>query len=288
MMEKYYRFAGVDIAVAIPREWMYREDRSLAPFRTEQAEHPHRFTFEIVDALPAPEGKLLAAAPNFLVYSRETAQVRYIGSVARGWEDAYLRAEHLGKHHRVQLRRQTYTAGIGTHTVLEALAAEHLVARNSGFVFHCAYISRNGRAILFTAPSGTGKSTQAELWRKHRGAKILNGDRAVIRLQEGRLYACGIPFAGSSDYCENVTLPIEAIVYLSQAPVTGIRKLRGYEAFQKIWEGVSVNTWDREDMEQVSAAAQQAAQLPVYHLACTPDESAVLALERELGRLVNP
>ena len=99
----------------------------------------------------------------------------------------------------------------------------------------------------------------------------------------------GIPFAGSSTYCKNRSLPIEAIVHLGQAPVTTIRRMRGYESFCRIWEGVSVNTWDKEDVELVSDVVQKVAeQIPVFHMPCTPDESAVIVLEQELRKLENP
>ena len=96
----------------------------------------------------------------------------------------------------------------------------------------------------------------------------------------------GIPFAGSSPYCKNRRLPIRAIVYLGQAKETSIRILQGYEAFSKIWEGVSVNTWDKEDVELVSGAVQEVArQVSIFHMPCTPDESAVIALEDALRKL---
>ena len=236
-----------------------------------------------MDSLPEPQGILILEQPNFSLYQIPEGHVRYIGG-----QNSYIRAEHLGKLHKVQVKRKTHSDYIGVKTVLESIEVEHLIARNNGFVFHCSYIDHNGKAILFTAPSGTGKSTQADLWAKYRGTEIINGDRAAIRLAEGKPLAEGIPFAGSSQYCKNRSLPIEAIVYLGQAPKTTIRKIRGYEAFAKIWEGVSVNTWDREDMESVSEMVQKvAAQIPIYHMPCTPDESAVLALEEALRKQVS-
>lgn len=284
MMEKrYYRFAGVDIQVEIPPEAFYDNERHLADFAVDSVEDPHRFCYEIVETLPAPEEPLIADMPGFSVHKIPGGHVRYIGG-----SNAYVRAEHMGKIHRILVRKNEYTDRVGVKTALESMEVEHLIAQNHGVVFHCAYIEHNGKAILFTAPSGTGKSTQADLWAKYRGTEIINGDRAAVRLADGVLMAEGIPFAGSSQYCKNRSLPIEAIVYLGQAPKTTIRKLRGYEAFAKIWEGVSVNTWDKEDMELVSEVVQQAAaNVPVFHLPCTPDESAVIALEQELGKLVS-
>lgn len=284
-MEKYYRFAGVEVMVRIPDERMYEHDRTLKAFAVDTVTDPHRFDFEITDTLSPPSGICIVRDGGCQVYEDDAWSVRYIGSVQNSWDQGYLRAAHRNKEHRIQLKASSFPGRIGVHTVLNALGAEHLIARADGFVFHCSYIEREGRAILFTAPSGTGKSTQADLWNSLRGAEILNGDRAAVRIADGEILAEGIPFAGSSQYCKNRSLPIDAIVYLGQAPVTTIRRLRGYAAFARIWEGVSVNTWDKRDLELVSEAVQQVAQrIPLFHLTCTPDESAVTALEQALRK----
>ena len=282
-MERHYRFAGIEITVSVSDDDGYNDGKTLSAFRTEQVTaEPHLFEFELVDELtPPPKGTVVTTQPGYTVFADGSRQIRYFGVQS----DPNIRAVYDGKKHQIQVKKSLHIQTISARTVLNAIAPEHLVARNHGFLFHCAYIDNGGKAILFTAPSGTGKSTQAALWAEHRGAEIVNGDRAAVRLAEGVLLAEGIPFAGSSSYCNNKSLPIQAIVYLGQAPKTTIRKLRGYEAFSKIWEGVSVDTWDKTDMESASAVVQQAAAiLPVYHLTCTPDESAVSALEEALRK----
>lgn len=282
-MEKNYSFAGLDISIHIPRERMFEEERHLAPFRAESGDAPHRFTFSLVDALSPPEGECLHAAPGFREYGAGALTLRYIGAVEGGWENAYIRAAHQGKEHHIQLLSNHFPGRIGVKTVLNALATEHLVVEANGVVFHSACIQHDDQAILFTAPSGTGKSTQAELWRALRGAAIRNGDRCVMRWVGSRALACGLPFAGSSVYCDNFSLPLAAVVYLRQAPQTSIRPLTGYEAFSRLWEGCSVNTWNRGDLGAVSELVMDiAGSVPVYELSCTPDESAVLALEAVL------
>lgn len=283
-MDKYYRFAGVEVAVRIPDEWMYPHDRQLAPFCVAHVSAPHIFCFEPVESLTAPTGEPETIIPGMRTYREGKNDVRYIGLVEEDWQRAYLRVVHGEKESHVQVKVSKNITHIGVKTVLNAMGAEHLVAKAGGVLFHCAYIDYRGKGILFTAPSGTGKSTQAELWAQYRGAEIINGDRAAVCVRDG-VFAEGIPFCGSSSYCNNRTLPLAAIVYLSQAPETNIRKLRGREAFAKIWEGISVNTWITKDMEAVSGAVARAAmEIPVYHLACTPDESAVIALEEAMRK----
>lgn len=280
MTNRYYQFAGLEFQIEILEACVYTEERNLASFRVDAVEDPHKFVFTYVEELTEPKGEPYVKTPSFALYGNPEEHIRYIGGAA-----PYIRADHKDKQHFVQVKKNPYNERIGVKTVLESLEIEHLVARNYGYVFHCAYIDYRGKAILFTAPSETGKSTQADLWHTHRGAEIINGDRAVVRLVDGVLMAEGIPFSGSSTYCNKRSLPVAAIVYLGQAPQTTIRKMRGYEAFSKIWEGISANTWDKTDMERVSYVVQKTAEaIPMFHLPCTPDESAIIVLEEALRK----
>ena len=283
MITKNYCFAGVEIQIMAPEQLIYTDDRYLAPFAVDSVTDPHIFTFETADTLPEPCGICVVKKPGYIVYQQDNVSTRYIGTVTKGWENAYIWARHCGKDHKIKLRKSDIPDRMGTHTVLSSIAAEHLITQADGVIFHCSYIEYNGKAILFTAPSETGKSTQADLWNKYRGADIVNGDRASIRLIDGKLYAAGIPFAGSSSHCYNRTLPLAAIVYLGQAPETSVSRLKGYQAFAKVWEGVSVNTWNKEDMEKATAIVKNIAEtVPVFYMPCTPDENAVIALEKAL------
>ena len=75
---------------------------------------------------------------------------------------------------------------------------EQLLLEHRAFQLHASVIDWQGQGILFSAPSGTGKSTQADLWQTHAGATILNGDRAVIRWLDSQYRVYGSPYAGSS------------------------------------------------------------------------------------------
>ena len=280
-MKKYYSFAGVEVEIDIPAPWMYENERHLASFGVASVDDPYVFQFELVEQMLPPESECVYHASGMQVYADG---VRYHGSVAESWDLAYAQILCSGRHHRVLLDKSQCPGRVGVSAVLTALGAEHLIARAGGFVFHSSYIEVGGKAILFTAPSETGKSTQADLWHRLRGAAIHNGDRSAVRWVNGGAYACGIPFAGSSSYCENVTLPLSAIVYLKQAPQTTIRRLKGAEAFRRVWEGCSVNTWDRTDVALISETVTKIlSAVPVLELACTPDESAIIALEGVLS-----
>ena len=284
-MKKLYSFAGIEICLDIPDSLMYTEERGLAEFSVDRVNNPFLYQFDIVDELMPPEGDLISNTGAYRIYRNDSHLSKFVGFVGESSAKAYGRVDYDGKSHRVQILRSAISERIPVHVVLNILGIEHLAAKSGGFVFHCSYISFDDGAILFTAPSGVGKSTQAELWAKHRGAEIINGDRAAVHVRNGIVYAEGIPFSGSSEFCKNRILPVKAIVYLTQAQRTSIHPLSGFEAFAKIWQGISADTWNREDMEVVSKAAQETASLiPIYHLACTPDVSAVVAVEQAIER----
>lgn len=279
-MEKYYRFAGLELLIDLPDDKMYTDQQMLEPFQVERVTKPHSFRFRLVSALEPPEGECAHVHDRFRVYRDAAREIRYFGAVGDGWEKAYARVVHQGFNHEVTLVARRFPDFVGANIVMNCLAAEHLIARSGGFILHSSFVDIGGKAILFTAPSGTGKSTQAGLWEKLRGATVINGDRAAICLENHIPMACGIPYAGSSGICHNATLPLAAVVYLSQTENTTIRRLHGFAAFRAIWEGCSVNTWNEEDTKRVSGIVERiVSTVPVFHLACRPDESAVLALE---------
>lgn len=285
MMEKYYCFGGIELAVQIPQAYMYREELQLAAFRVEQVQEPHLYRARVVPALEPPAGQELARLPGGRVYAADGGYVRYHGAGDRDAGQAFMRAEHRGRFHEITLRADMISDRISARLVLNGLDVEHLAATVGGVVLHGSCIRREDSAVVFTAPSGTGKSTQAALWRTHRGAEIINGDRILLRPEKGRIHAAGLPFSGSSRDCRNTMLPLAAVVYLKQAPVNMLRRLRGAEAFRRIWEGCSVNAWNRGDVEAAAGLVESLlGQTAVYELACTPDESAVAALEQQLKK----
>ena len=125
------------------------------------------------------------------------------------------------------MKASAFLMCVGGKTVLNSLAVEHLGAQNGGIVLHSSFVEYNKKGILFTAPSDTGKSTRTNLWHKHRGAGIINGDRSAICATEGGIVSYGTPFAGSSNICLKKILPLAAVVCLKQAPQNHIRRLVG-------------------------------------------------------------
>ncbi len=150
-------------------------------------------------------------------------------------------------------------------------------------LMHASFIDIGGSAVLFSAPCGTGKSTQAELWRVHRNAEVINGDKAGVYLKDGKAFAGGVPFCGTSKICHNKNLPLKAIVLLSQGKENLVRELTGFEALQAVINNIYLDLLAPSEKQMcIDFVIELLKKVKVFSLECTPDERAVEALEKVL------
>lgn len=168
--------------------------------------------------------------------------------------------------------------------ISDHIGMETLFLRKNCLMLHAAFIRWQGKGILFTAPSGTGKSTQAELWKKYEGADILNGDRAAVRRDEvGCWQAYGLPYAGSSGIYRNEKAPVSVVVVLRQAEENRIRQLGMLEIIQKLYPETTVHQWEPDFIEKaLTLLTELAGEVPIYLLECRPDRGAVEAVKNVL------
>lgn len=158
------------------------------------------------------------------------------------------------------------------------LGIEPLVLSARRMIMHAACVRMHGEMILFTGPSGMGKSTQSNLWIRHLGADPVDGDKTMLRFdyESSEIEAYGSLYAGTSGINENISAPIRAIVSLQQGPDNRIRRLRMGEAYRKLYPRFLVPQWDSGMTSTAMGLIQElVTQTPVYELSCTPDERAV-------------
>lgn len=166
------------------------------------------------------------------------------------------------------------------HLGLESM----LLARNR-LCLHASCVRTRLGGILFSGPSGIGKSTQSELWCQHRGAELINGDRPILSKHAEGWLAWGSPYAGSSRCHINESCPVSAIVMLRQEKTCALRRLSPPEAFRAIWSGLTMNSWNEKLVERAVELAMELIQaVPVYEFGCTPDIRSVEFLEEALRK----
>lgn len=165
-------------------------------------------------------------------------------------------------------------------TYLETLAllrklAEILPSHNR-ILMHGASISYNEHAYLFTAPSGTGKSTHIRLWKKYLGddVKIVNGDKPFISLEnEPMIY--GSPWAGKENWHRNCKMPLKGICFVQRGTTNSIRRIEASDCLSLLFKQVYLPADTHAAGLTLELVDILIKKVPLYVLTCDMSEDAV-------------
>jgi hypothetical protein len=150
--------------------------------------------------------------------------------------------------------------------------------KNEGIQIHSSSIEFEDKAIIFSAPSGTGKSTHVALWKELYGdmVSIVNEDRPCIRYIDKVPMVCGTPWSGTSDNFTNKIVPLKAIVMLEQAKDNSMEKLPSISALPLLMPRCFMPYFDQEMMNEAMDTLERLINdVPIYLLKCRPDYEAV-------------
>lgn len=105
------------------------------------------------------------------------------------------------------------------------------------FFLHAAVVEVDGRAYAFMAKSGTGKTTHVQLWCDHfkERARIVNGDKPILRFSGEELMAYGTPWCGKEGYNINTSTPIQGMCFIERSDENSIRAMNSTEVIGKIF-----------------------------------------------------
>lgn len=166
------------------------------------------------------------------------------------------------------------TDDLREYMLMGAKYYEYLISR-SGMMLHASAVVVDGEAYLFSAPSGTGKSTHTQLWLKRfPDAYILNDDKPALFLSDSRVYAAGTPFSGKYDISVNESVPLCAIAFLARSTDNRIERIPSnralFELLNQTMRPASVELYET----LLGNIASILEKTPIYRLHCNMDVQA--------------
>ncbi len=176
---------------------------------------------------------------------------------------------------------QAFSDGYCEFVCLYRSIAEQLPAFD-GFVFHGAAVEVGGKAYIFTAPSGTGKSTHIRLWMETFGeqVRVINGDKPVLRKYGDRFTVCATPWSGKEEWQSNISAPLDAICLIRRGAENKIRPIYPSEYFDEIMRQIYVPKNGEAWLKTLSLADELAKNTRFYLLECNiSKEAARLSFE---------
>ncbi|MDO4804362.1 MAG: hypothetical protein Q4A32_06045 [Lachnospiraceae bacterium] len=143
------------------------------------------------------------------------------------------------------------------------------------FIFHGSVLAVDGRAYLFTAPSGTGKTTHTRLWMDQiPGAAVLNGDKPLLRVTEREILACGTPWQGKENYGCNMICPLEAVCILQRSGENHIEPVTMSEALAVLIQQTHRPEQPEALCRTLDLVGRMGSRVKLYRLGCNMEPEA--------------
>nr|WP_316622847.1 hypothetical protein [uncultured Ruminococcus sp.] len=176
----------------------------------------------------------------------------------------------------------------GSPYICEAVAILRVICDyiidKGGFFLHCSCLKYKDEAIIFTAPSGTGKSTHSALWRRHFGDDVvmINDDKPLVREKDGRFYIYGTPWNGKHSIGNNTSAPIRSVVFLSQAPENKATPISPIDAMALLLQQTVLPSNKAALSKLLDMLGRLVETVPMYRLGCTISDEAVTTIYQEI------
>lgn len=161
------------------------------------------------------------------------------------------------------------------------------ILRFGGMMLHSSCVEKDGFAYLFSARSGTGKSTHTHLWLENlENTRIINDDKPALLRENGIWYACGTPFSGKTDENLDVKIPVRAIVFLFRGEENKVKKLDNSMAAPLVLEQ-TINPVDKAmAINMLETLDLLLREVPVFTLHCNMEKDAAITAYNEIERLI--
>lgn len=144
-------------------------------------------------------------------------------------------------------------------------------------LFHGSAIAVDGEGYLFTAKSGTGKSTHTRLWRSVFGqrAVMVNDDKPLLRVTEEGVWVCGTPWDGKHHLSENTEVPLKGLCILERGEENEIAPVPPVLALHMLLQQSQRPAEPAKLSRLLSVIDRLADLVPIYRLKCNMDPEAV-------------
>jgi len=196
------------------------------------------------------------------------------------FEQEALRQEALEEGIKVRI----FTDPFLERTAIQRKFAEFLFDRDV-LMTHGSTVAVDGKAYLFTAKCGTGKSTHTRLWRQVFGdrAAMVNDDKPFLRIMETGVFACGSPWSGKHGLDSNITVPLQGICILERGKENRIETIAPEEALPMLLHQSYCPLESAKHARFEALAGLLAEKTHLWHMYCNMDPEAAKVSHRAMS-----
>ncbi len=204
-------------------------------------------------------------------------------------EDIILEREKATRENEIEgLPARSYTDAYLELTAVQRKITERLFDYDT-LLFHGSTVAVDDQAYLFTAKSGTGKSTHTGLWRELLGdrAIMVNDDKPFLEITKTGVIACGSPWNGKHKLGNNIQVPLKAICILERGEENRIQKIEPQEALHMLIQQSARPADPQKLGKYLELVDRLARNVRLYKMTCTPTieaaQMAYMTMAEETG-----
>lgn len=148
-----------------------------------------------------------------------------------------------------------------------------------GTTLHGSCIAYKGEGIVFSAPSGTGKSTHTSLWKKlfKDDVVFVNDDKPAIVPTSDGVFAYGTPWSGKTDLNTNIKVPLKAVVFVVRAEENSLKRLSVAEAVCYLNDQTFPPFYDKGlYVKNIDVIEEIIKKVPIWQLNCNMEDDAAI------------
>jgi len=290
-MQKFYKVAGFVFGFDIPDDhYLWKQVAQYQPFECEKEDNP-LFLIQLVEELPDVEKTKLYGGgegpgePQVFLYRSGEDWIYEMSVCSSHPICARMVADPEFKKAKLLILNPK-EALFGLNNAAMVLFA-FATAGKGTLEMHASVIANGGKAYLFLAKSGTGKSTHSSLWLKNiEGSHLMNDDNPVVRvLEDGTVMAYGSPWSGKTPCYRNEQFPVGAFVQIRRCSENKITPLSVFEAYALLFSSSSGFKADPQMADGLHSTFEKIATgCRCYVLDCRPDDEAAWVCANEVRK----
>ena len=231
---KKYNIAGIKIALDFNYDTYFKNN--LEHYRiADDATVSHGLKTSVVGHISVPKEEPAYKADERSIYRKKTEKV-LVHYNSEGIVTHKVIQDFSMKNTHIEIKEDAFEKMDEWEYIISGIYFMEIALLHKRFSLHASAIGYNGKAIVFAAPSGTGKTTHVNYWQELFGPlDIINDDKPFLYFDEGVLMAAGAPFSGKEAKNTNIALPVSAIIFLEQGTENTLKPLSTYEAFHNLY-----------------------------------------------------
>lgn len=173
------------------------------------------------------------------------------------------------------IKKNTFNEGYLESLAVYRKLVKQLLSKRV-ILFHGSLISVDGKGYLFTAKSGTGKSTHTRLWRELFGerAVMVNDDKPLLRIEQDYVRAYGTPWDGKHGLSTNMSVQIKSICILERDVNNHIEAISPSEVFPMLMQQCYKPDSEEDMLQTMILLSQMTESVKFYRLGCNMEPEA--------------